>query len=223
MKTDKIKIGLVDDHALVRDAVATMLQQMEDMEVIGTASSGEEMLNKFDDLNPDVILMDIMLPGMTGIEATKWIKDRHPNLRVILLSSETRKEFLTAGIQTGIDGYLTKDVEKATLIHAIRQVAGGKKYFNEAITALVFDDFYRKSQSGRMQEHHLKISDLTKREVEVLTLIASGKSNKEVADELFISVKTVDTHKSHILDKLGLENVAQLVKYAIKNNLIADF
>ncbi|MEO5600727.1 MAG: response regulator transcription factor [Cyclobacteriaceae bacterium] len=218
----KIKIALVDDHCLIRDAMAIMLQQVHDIEVVCAVPSGEELLNTFQTFNPDVILMDIIMKGMTGIETTKWLKDRNHQVKIILLSSEIKKEFVSVGIQVGIDGYLTKDVGKEILLEAIRAVHKGEKYFNEAITSLVFEDFYRKEKSGDMRQKHLYLKALTKRELEVLSVIANGKSNKEVAEELFISIKTVETHKGHILDKLGLKNVAQLVKYAIKNNLIAD-
>jgi DNA-binding NarL/FixJ family response regulator len=218
--TGKIRVMLVDDHNLVRDALAIMLHQVEDMQVVGSVASGEELLGKLKDLNPHVVLMDIMLKGMTGIEATRWIKERDAAVKVILLSSEVKKEFVSAGIQSGIDGYLPKDVEKILLIKAIRAVMGGEKYFNEAVTTLIFEDFYKKEKTTNETLKQLKITDLTKRELEVLTLIANGKGNKEVADELHISTKTVDSHKMHILDKLGLKNTAELVKYAIKNNLI---
>jgi DNA-binding NarL/FixJ family response regulator len=158
---------------------------------------------------------------MTGIEATRWIKERDSSIKIILLSMEVRKEFVSNGIKCGIDGYLPKDVEKNMLLDAIRTVHKGEKFFNEAITSLVFEDFYKKEKTDQKSQQHLRLTDLTRREQEVLALIASGKSNKDVADELFISVKTVDTHKTHILDKLGLQNTAQLVKYAIKNNLIS--
>lgn len=221
-KADKIRVALVDDYSLVRDGMTIMLGEADDIEVVGAVSSGEEMVNSFRSLHPDIILMDILMKGMTGIETTKWLKDRNPEVKVILLSSEIKKEFVSAGIQMGIDGYLTKDVEKEILFGAIRTVHKGEKYFNEAITTLVFEDFY-KNESGAQQRHeHARLSDLTTRELEVLSVIANGKSNREVANELFISIKTVETHKSHILEKLGLKNVAQLVRYAIKNNLISD-
>jgi DNA-binding NarL/FixJ family response regulator len=221
MAENKIKIMLVDDHTLVRDALATMLHQVDDIQVVGSVASGEELLGKMKSINPDVVLMDIMLKGMTGIEASRWIKERASNVKVILVSSEVKKEFVSAGIQSGIDGYLPKDVEKATLIDAIHSVMKGEKYFNEAVTTLIFEDFYKKERNTVDGQRQLRITDLTKRELEVLTLIANGKSNREVADELFISTKTVDSHKMHILDKLGLKNTAELVKYAIKNNLIS--
>jgi DNA-binding NarL/FixJ family response regulator len=219
-KTERIKVLLVDDHTLVRDALAIMLKQVDDIQVVGALSSGEDAVSKVNILVPDVILMDIMLKGMTGIEATRWIKERNSKIKIILLSMEVKKEFVTAGIQSGIDGYLPKDVERSILLDAIRMAYQGGKYFNEAITSLVFEDFYKKEKSTLQAEERLKVTDLTKREREVLALVANGKSNKEVADQLFISTKTVDTHKTHILDKLGLKNTAELVKYAIKNKLI---
>lgn len=220
---DNIRIVLVDDHGLMREALTAMLSQVPGISVVGCAASGEELISHLTTFAPQVILMDIVMHGMSGLEATKWVKDRDPDVKVILLSGEIKKEFLTIGIQTGIDGYLTKDVEKNTLVNAIKSVHGGNKYFNEAITALVFEDFYNKNKNGTYKAKAETLDNLTKREVEVLSLIATGKSNKEVAGELFISVKTVETHKGHILEKLGLENVAQLVKYAIKNKIIADF
>jgi DNA-binding NarL/FixJ family response regulator len=217
----KIKVLIVDDHRLLRDGLSAILNQVEDIEVVGSVRSGEEAISIFPSLKPDIILMDIMMGGMTGIEATRWIKEQDHNVKVILISSEIKKELVTAGIQCGIDGYLPKDVDQNVLQEAIRTVKKGGRYFNEAITNLVFEDFYQKKKSTNTQGKVTLPNDLTKREQEVLALVASGKSNQEVADDLFISIKTVDTHKNHILDKLGLKNTAELVRYAIKNNLIS--
>jgi DNA-binding NarL/FixJ family response regulator len=214
-----IKILLVDDHSLMREGMAAMLQDAEDIEIVGSIGSGEEAVNLADQLKPNLILMDIMLRGMTGIEATRWIKERDPHVKIILISMEISKDYISAGIKSGVDGYLHKDSEKTTLIEAIRSVHGGGRYFNEAITSLVFEDFYKHEKTGKAKERKIS-QDLTKREHEILELVAEGKSNKEVAESLFISVKTVETHKTHILEKLGLRNTAELVKYAIKNNII---
>ena len=216
-----IKVLIVDDHRLLRDGLAALLKQAPDIEIVGSVASGEEAINIFPTLRPDVILMDIMMGGMTGIEATRWVKEQDGHVKVILISSEIKKELVTAGIQCGIDGYLPKDVDFNVLCDAIRTVQGGGRYFNEAITNLVFEDFYQKKKLTNTQGKVTLPNDLTKREQEVLALVASGKSNQEVADDLFISIKTVDTHKNHILDKLGLKNTAELVKYAIKNKLIS--
>jgi len=219
--TSAIKVLIVDDHRLLRDGLAALLRQAEDIEIVGSVPSGEEAISVFPSLRPDVILMDIMMGGMTGIEATRWIKEQDAQVKVILISSEIKKELVTAGIQCGIDGYLPKDVEFDVLQEAIRTVKNGGRFFNQAITNLVFEDFYQKKKLTNTQGKVTLPNDLTKREQEVLALVASGKSNQEVADDLFISIKTVDTHKNHILDKLGLKNTAELVKYAIKNNLIS--
>lgn len=215
------RLLIVDDHRILRDGLSALLNGAEDIEIVGAVSSAEEAISVIPSLMPNLILMDILMGGMSGIEATRWIKEQDHTIKVILVSAEIKKELLTAGIQCGIDGYLPKDIDATTLIAAIRTVSNGGRYFNEAITSLVFDDFYQNKKSTLRNGKTTAPNDLTAREQEVLALVASGKSNKQVADELFISVKTVDTHKSHILDKLGLKNTAELVRYAIKNNLIA--
>ena len=217
----KTKVLIVDDHRLLRDGLSALLSQADEIEIVGSVPSGEDAISIFPSLKPDVILMDIMMGGMTGIEATRWIKEQDSGIRVILISSEIKKELVTAGIQCGIDGYLPKDVDLDTLREAIRTVKNGGRFFNEAITNLVFEDFYQKKKLTTTHGKVMLSNDLTKREQEVLALVASGKSNQEVADDLFISIKTVDTHKNHILDKLGLKNTAELVRYAIKNKLIS--
>jgi len=219
-ETSEIKLLLVDDHRLLRDGLAAILKESEDIEIVGSVSSGEEAIRLFPSLNPDVILMDIMMGGMTGIEATRWIKEQNNDVKVILISAEVKKELVTAGIEAGTDGYLPKDVEKEILIEAIRAVHNGGRYFNEAITNLVFEDLYQKKKMPPGNGNSPLPNTLTKREQQVMTLIAAGKSNTEVANELFISTKTVNTHKGHILEKLGLKNTAELVKYAIRNNII---
>jgi DNA-binding NarL/FixJ family response regulator len=214
-----IKIFLVDDHTLMRDGIVSMLSDCSDIQVVGSSSNGEEAINMVQELQPDIVLMDIMLRGMTGIEATRWIKEQDKNVKVILVSMEVKKEFLQAGIQSGINGYLPKDTDKETMITAIRTVYAGERYFTDAITKLVFEDFYVHEKLKNPETTRLP-NDLTKREYEVLGLVSMGKGNKEIAELLFISVKTVETHKGHILEKLGLRNSAELIKYAIKNNIV---
>ena len=214
-----IRIFLVDDHTLMRDGIISMLSDCDDIQVVGSSPTGEEAISKVQELQPDIVLMDIMLRGMTGIEATRWIKEQDKNVRVILVSMEVKKEFLAAGIQCGINGYIPKDTDKETMIEAIRTVYGGERYFTDAITKLVFEDFYVHEKLKNPDTTRLP-NDLTKREFEVLGLVAMGKGNKEIAELLFISVKTVETHKGHILEKLGLKNSAELIKYAIKNNIV---
>jgi DNA-binding NarL/FixJ family response regulator len=217
----EIKVLVVDDHTILREALTSMLNQIEGIKVAGGLSSGEEAVNLYKSFEPDIILMDIVMgTGMTGLEATRWIKEQDSDMKIIIISSEIKKEFVSIGIKVGIDGYLPKDTDKATLIEAIRTVSSGGKYFNKAITSLIFEDFYKQEKTGPKRGRKVML-DLTKREGEVLELVATGKSNQEVADQLFISIKTVETHKTNILEKLGLKNTAELVRYAIKNNIIS--
>jgi DNA-binding NarL/FixJ family response regulator len=216
-----IKVLLVDDHTILRDGIAAILKNVEGIQVIGGLSSGEDVVSQFKDYNPDVILMDILMGGMTGLEATRWIKEQDQTIKVIIITSEIKKEFVSTGIKCGIDGYLPKDVDKETLVDAIRKVMTGEKYFNVAITNLVFEDFYKGEKGGEKKRQRKVMEGLTKRENEVLQAVAEGKTNQEVADALFISIKTVETHKTNILEKLGLRNTAELVRYAIKNEIIS--
>lgn len=220
MNNKIINILLVDDHTMLRDGLASILNKIDNIKVVGGLSSGEEAINSFKSYNPDIILMDIVMGGMTGLEATRWIKEQDNTIKIIIISSEVKKEFVSTGIQCGIDGYLPKDSDKATLVEAIETVSKGGKYFNQAITSLVFEDFYKLEKDGSKGKRQV-IQGLTKREHEVLAHVAEGKSNQQVADALFISIKTVETHKTNILEKLGLRNTAELVKYAIKNKIIS--
>jgi len=215
-----IKILLVDDHRLVQDGIASILGQTEGISICGKCASGEEAVGLVRSLSPHVVLMDIVMKGMTGIEATRWIKDMDSAVKVILISTEVKKEFVSAGIKSGIDGYIPKDVTKDILVEAIHKVFSGERYFTDAITKLIFEDFYLTEKGGKKRDHQIT-KELTERENEILELVAQGIGNKEISERLFISVRTVETHKTHILDKLGLKNATELIKYAIKHNIIS--
>ena len=193
-----------------------MLDHIEYISIVGKASSGEEAINLTNELNPDILLMDILMQGMSGIEAARWIKEQNPNVKIILLSSEINEESVTRAVKAGVEGYLPKDTNRRTLLDAIEKVRLGEKYFAQTISNIIVKAFYRNETSKRS----VTSNELTKRENEVLKLVALSKTNAEVAEELFISVKTVETHKNNILSKLGLRNTADLVRYAIKNNII---
>jgi DNA-binding NarL/FixJ family response regulator len=216
---NSIKLLITDDHQLVREGLEAMFENDKTIKVAGLAASGEEAINMARTHKPDVVLMDIVMPGMSGIEATRWIKEIDDTIRVIILTMEISKDFVTAAIKSKVDGYLPKDVGKKVLTEAIKSVYNGERYFNDAIKKLIFEDFYSAEKSKNSKK--ALPNQLTKRESEVLALVATGKPNKEVAEALFISVKTVETHKTHILIKLGLNNNAELVRYAIKNNIIS--
>ena len=139
VKMDKIKILIADDHQLVREGVEGMFEGVKDMDVVGMASTGEEAINLIRNIKPDVVLMDIIMPGMNGIEATRWIKEIDQSIRIIIVTMEISKEYVSAGIKSGVDGYLPKDIGKKTLLEAIRAVYAGERYFNDAIKKLIFD------------------------------------------------------------------------------------
>ena len=216
---DKIRVLIADDHRLVREGIESMLAGIEDIGIEGLADSGEEAINLAREKKPHVILLDIVMPGMSGIEAARWIKEMDDSIRIIILTMEVSKEHVTAAIKSGVDGYLPKNIGKDILIEGIRAVFRGENYFNDAIKKLIFEDFYivEKNKSPRA----ILENQLTRRESEVLALVASGKTNKEISDSLHISVKTVETHKTHVLMKLGLNNNSELIKYAVKNNIIS--
>ena len=215
----RIKILIADDHKLIREGIESMLSGVDDIEIVGMVSTGEEAINEARVHKPDVVLMDIVMPGMNGIEASRWIKENEETTRVIIVTMEISKDYVSAAIKSGVDGYLPKDIGKDVLVEAIRSVYSGERYFNDAIKMLIFNDFYT-VEKLRNPKKALP-NQLTKREMEVLAFVASGKSNKEVAEALSISVKTVETHKTHILIKLGLNNNSELVRYAVKHNIIS--
>lgn len=216
----EIKVLLVDDHRLVQEGIASILEQTDGIIICGKCASGEEALGLVRELSPHVVLMDIVMKGMNGIEATRWIKEQNSATKVILISTEVKKEFVSAGIKSGIDGYIPKDVSKETLFEAIQKVCNGERYFTDAITKLIFEDYYLVEKGTKKRERKIT-PGLTDRESEILQLVAEGVGNKEVSERLFISVRTVETHKTHILDKLGLKNTTELIKYAIKHNIIS--
>ncbi len=215
---EQIRIIIVDDHQLVREGIASMLSGVRGIEVAALASSGEEAINIAREADPDVVLMDITMPGMNGIEASRWMKEIDPDIRVIIVSMEISKDYVSAAIKSGVDGYLPKDVSKDVLVEGIRSVHKGKQYFYDSIKKLIFEDFYEVQKVKNPRK--VLPNQLTKRENEVLTLVATGKSNREIGECLSISIKTVETHKTHILIKLGLNNNSELIRYAVKNQII---
>ena len=216
---EKIKILIADDHELVREGIEALISSAKDMEAIGLVGSGEEAINAARATRPDVVLMDITMPGMNGVEAARWIKGMDASIRVIMITMEVSKEYVSASIKSGVDGYVPKNAGKKIMLDAIRSVHRGERYFNDAVKKLIFDDFYTLEKL----KHPKRVlpNQLTNRESQVLALIAAGRSNKEIAEELFISVKTVETHKTHILMKLGLNNNSELIRYAIKNKIVS--
>ena len=212
----KLKVLLVDDHRLVLEGIASMLENLHYITIIGKALSGEEAINLCEEQTPDVVLMDIVMRGMDGIESTRWIKGYKKTIKIILLSSEVNEEYVQRAMKAGVHGYLPKDVRKSVLNEALLEVMRGGKYFAEPVNKIILDTYHK----GQLTKDPKKTTQLTSRENEVLKHVAQGKKNQEVAKDLSISVKTVEVHKSKILSKLGLKRSADLILYAIKNKVI---
>jgi NarL family two-component system response regulator LiaR len=214
---DKINVLIVDDHGMVRQGLRTYLNLMEDIKVVGEAQNGAEAVAQVRRHKPDVVLMDLVMPEMDGIEATRRIRELHPDTKVIVLSSFTEDDKVFPAIKSGAAGYLLKDISPTDLANAIRAVIRGQTQLHPDIAKKLMNQFVDpKARIEGISE------DLTPREVEVLGLLAQGMSNAELADALFISEKTIKTHISNILGKLNLADRTQAAIYAYKHGLVAD-
>jgi len=209
-----IKILIADDHQLFREGLANLLIKAQDIEILGQAEDGHDVVQKADLLKPDIILMDISMPGFNGVEATSILKKTHPEIKIIALSMHADNQYVKQILSQGAMGYLVKSCTYDQLIHAIKLVYTGKKYLSEEITETLIDDYLEVKKDTPVSD-----PDLTKREVQVLHLIAKGVPTREISEMLFISIKTVGSHKQKILEKLNLKTNADLIKYAIKKGM----
>ena len=208
----RIRILLADDHALVRQGFRMILGAQPDMEIVGEAGNGREALELAEKLTPDIVVMDVAMPELNGIEATRRLFAANPHIRVIALSMHKDSVYVREILRAGARGYLLKDSGADDLVKAIRAVAGGESYLSPAVSNAVLDD-YRKHVTN-------PIDLLTSREREVLQMLAEGKTNKEIAVVLNLSVYTVDAHRGRIMEKLNLHSINELVRFALRNGLI---
>lgn len=210
-----IRVLIVDDHRIVRKGIAALLETEDGFEVVGDAENGIEAIAMADDLRPDVILMDLVMPEMDGIEATREIRARRPDSQILVLTSFGSDDKLFPAIKAGALGYLLKDTSPQELLHAIRQAAVGQSALNPVVARRLLREFSADSDIFPLAE------PLTEREIEVLRLIARGLTNERIGEALFISEATVRTHVSHILGKLNLTNRTQAALYALREGLVA--
>jgi DNA-binding NarL/FixJ family response regulator len=209
-----IRVVLVDDHALVRAGMRSLLGSMERVAVVGEAASGEEALSLAGNAQPDVVLMDIAMKGMTGLQAAARLREICPGVRVIILSMHAGEEYVLQALRAGAVGYLLKDAATGELELALRSVMRGESWFSPAVSRQVVEGYVQRVGGEPAADV------LTARQREVLRLVAGGKSTKEIAFDLNLSVKTVETHRAQIMERLGIRDVAGLVRYALRTGLI---
>ena len=219
MENNKIKIVLVDDHDIVRDGINALLLFENDIEVIGEASNSDELYKLITHKSPDIILLDILMPGKTGIEVAEFLKAEYPNIKIIILSSNFDENSIFNSISAGVKGFLPKNVKKIELLEAIRQVNNDNEYYSDSISITIFKNFknYAKASKKQVSMHS---KSLSAREKEIVRCFAEGLSYKEIAEKLFITTSTVESHKVNIMQKLGIKTNVDIVKYAIRNGII---
>ena len=215
----KIRVLLADDHTILRAGLRMMLNVQPDIEVVGEASDGRQALSEALLLKPDVVLMDITMPEMNGIEATRQVKRALDSTRVLILTMHENEEYLFQVLRAGASGYILKEAADTELISAIRIVYSGRFYMSPSAQTMMVGDYLLRVRSGEERDSY---SALTEREREILKLVAEGLTNNQIAERLYISPKTVDTHRTHIMDKLNLHSRAELVKYAMRRGLLED-
>jgi two-component system response regulator NreC len=213
----KIRILIADDHSIVREGVRMILAGQEDFEVVGEASTGREALERARDLKPDVVVMDISMPDMTGIQATGKIRKELPQVQVLGLTMHEEDSYVFELLKVGAAGYVLKRAAAEDLVSAVRAAHRGEAFLYPSVARMVVQDFLQRATA---REREQALDGLTEREREVLTLIAEGLTNQEIARKLFISIKTVQTHRAHIMEKLNLHDRTELVRYAIRKGLI---
>ena len=214
----KTRILLADDHKLMRSGLKALIEQQPDLTVVGEADDGRQAVALATSLKPDLLVMDIGMPNLNGIEAARQITQANPGTAIVILSMHSDESYVLRALKAGAKGYLLKDSAESDLIRAVHVVAGGKSFFSPAVSKVLLDDYVRKLQrSGAEDAYDL----LTPREREILQLIAEGKSNKDAANLLNLSVYTVETHRSNIMEKLNLRGVPELILYAVRKGIIS--
>lgn len=214
---NKIRLLLAEDHTIVREGLRALIDSSEDMEVVGEVGDGREALKKVEEIELDIVLMDIRMPGLNGIEATRQIKKHFPDVKVLILSMHPDDEYVLEALRAGASGYILKQAAHEELFTAIRAVYRNDVFLSPSVSKKVIETYIQSNKSVIMESSVL--DKLTQREREVLQLIAEGKSSKEISSLLFISPNTVETHKAHLKEKLGLRKTADLIRYAYRKGI----
>lgn len=217
---DLIKILIADDHKMFRDGIKSLLEKETDIAIVGEAENGKQVLDFVNQNTVHVVLMDIDMSEMNGFVATQKLKKEHPDVKVLVLSMHSDASYIITMLDAGATGYILKNAGKEEMMRAIKVVSEGNTYYSNQVSSKIIEQLSAKKKAKKITTISIEDMPLTDREVEVLQLISQEYSNPEIADKLFISIRTVDTHRRNLLDKLGVKNTAGLVKYAIKKGLI---
>ncbi|MFA5973698.1 MAG: response regulator transcription factor [Lentimicrobiaceae bacterium] len=212
-----IKVLLAEDHTILRKGLCSLLENEYGIEVVGEAENGREAIEKTELLHPDVLVLDISMPLLNGIEVTRQLKKKFPDLKILILTMHATDEFVFEVLNAGAKGYVIKKAAPDELVSAIHAVSVGQSYFSPEISKMLLD---RVTETGPMHDESIIYKILTEREREILQLVAEGHSSREISEMLFISIKTVENHRANIMEKLGLHNLAELIKYAINKGII---
>jgi DNA-binding NarL/FixJ family response regulator len=207
-----MRILIADDHTLVRAGLTSLIARLPEMEVVAEAADGRQALRLVRDLQPDIVLMDIAMPGLNGLESAERIHGIHPKIKIIILSMHASEEYVAQALKAGASGYLLKDAATAELEMALKSVSMGQFYLSPAISRQVVDNFLRGGPMG--------LDLLTPRQRKILQLIAEGKGTRDIAETLHLSVKTVETHRAQLMERLDIHDVAGLIRYALRKGLI---
>ncbi len=216
MRTSKIRILIADDHTLLRNGICALLENEQDIAIVGEANDGREAVRLADQLKPNVVLMDIAMPLLNGLEATRQIKREHPEINVLVLTMYDNEEYFREMLEVGASGYIIKRAAATELVSAIRAVYNGEAVLSPAITRLLLEDYLNHEMGNEKDDPNA----LSAREREVLQLIAEGKTSREIAELLHLSVKTVQSHRTNLMQKLDLHDRGDLIKYAIQKKII---
>lgn len=216
---ERVKILIVDDHPMIRLGIRSILNNVEHLNVADEASNGREALEKLDKEAFDLVIMDIKMPEMSGIEATEEIVKRHPKTKVLAISMFDEQRYIVKMLQAGALGYVLKNTGKNEMVNAINSIMDGESYFSQEVSTIMMSQFMNRGNAPSVSEAKNDVA-LTKRETEIIRMIAEELTNAEIAERLGISSRTVDTHRRNLLQKLDVKNTAGLVKFAIQNNLL---
>lgn len=214
---DTIKVVIVDDHQIVRDGLKAMLILSKNVKVIGEASNYESLLKVLEKDAPEILILDISMPGKSGIEITRELTESHPSIKILILSANSNEEFIIEAIKAGAKGFLPKDTPRDEFFEAINLIHANEGYFGEKLSKIIYKSYIQHVKSGSNSQLE---NSLSEREIEIIKVLADGLSSKEIAETLFISPRTVESHKANILEKLNLKNNIELVKYAIKHGIV---